>query len=474
MSDLPKGWLYTSLMDIVNLHDNQRIPLNQKQRLERKGSYPYYGANGQVDSINDFIFDGNYILLAEDGGYFDDPSRGVAYEVCGKFWVNNHAHILSPCNQISTRFLTYFLNIINWMEYVGGSTRLKLTQEGMKRVIIPLPPLAEQKRIVTKLDNLFAHTRRARQELDHIPKLIERYKQAILSAAFRGDLTADWRKENPNIETAAELLIRIYKEKLQKYEEKSKKSKKIVLSNDKDYVIESWKYTTLETIAEEIVDCPHSTPKWVKDGFICVRTTQFERFKLKMDNLRYVSQETFQERILRLKPQAGDILYSREGGILGIACQIPPNVELCLGQRMMLIRCNDNWLSGEYLTMLLNSEIILSKVKDLITGTASPHLNVGDVKSFEIPLPPVLEQQEIIKRVNNYFQAIDRLEQEYQKAMKFLDRLEQSTLAKAFRGKIVPQDPNDEPASILLERIQKERENQPKPKKRQLSLFKEK
>ena len=347
------------------------------------------------------------------------------------------------------------------------------TEAGLKAPF-RLAPLAEQKRIVTKLDNLFAHTRRARQELDHIPKLIERYKQAILSAAFRSDLTADWRKENPNIETAAELLIRIYKEKLQKYEEKSKKSKKIVLSNDKDYVIESWKYTTLETIAEEIVDCPHSTPKWVKDGFICVRTTQFERFKLKMDNLRYVSQETFQERILRLKPQAGDILYSREGGILGIACQIPPNVELCLGQRMMLIRCNDNWLSGEYLTMLLNSEIILSKVKDLITGTASPHLNVGDVKSFEIPLPPVLEQQEIIKRVKNYFQAIDRLEQEYQKAMKFLDRLEQSTLAKAFRGEIVPQDPNDEPASILLERIQKERENQPKPKKRQLSLFKEK
>jgi type I restriction enzyme S subunit len=354
----------------------------------------------------------------------------------------------------------------------SGTTRQRVSGKNLKTLSVAIPPLAEQKRIVTKLDSLFAHTRRARQELDHIPKLIERYKQAILSAACTGRLTVDWREENPNIETAAELLIRIHKEKLQKYEEKSKKSKKIVLSNDKDYVIESWKYTTLENIAEEIVDCPHSTPKWVEDGFICVRTTQFERFKLKMDNLRYVSQETFQERILRLKPQAGDILYSREGGILGIACQIPPNVELCLGQRMMLIRCNDNWLSGEYLTMLLNSEIILSKVKDLITGTASPHLNVGDVKSFEIPLPPVLEQQEIIKRVKNYFQAIDRLEQEYQKAIQLCDRLEQSTLAKAFRGEIVPQDPNDEPASLLLERIQKEQENQKLPKKKQLSLLK--
>lgn len=99
---------------------------------------------------------------------------------------------------------------------------------------------------------------------------------------------------------------------------------------------------------------------------------------------------------------------------------------------------------------------------------------MSKVSSLPMPLCSVKEMNIIVEIIETLFKKIDRLEQEYQKAMKFLDRLEQSTLAKAFRGELVPQDPNDEPASILLERIQKERENQPKQKKRQLSLFKEK
>ena len=140
MSALPQDWEYAPLMDIVELHDSRRIPLNNRQRAERKGPYPYYGANGQVDSIDDYLFDGEYILLAEDGGYFDDPSRGVAYEASGRFWVNNHAHILSPKNGIPRRYLTYVLNSLDWMPFVGGSTRLKLTQEGMRKIRVPLAP----------------------------------------------------------------------------------------------------------------------------------------------------------------------------------------------------------------------------------------------------------------------------------------------------------------------------------------------
>src|SRR5271168_4855319 len=125
MSGLPQGWRGAPLMEIVDLHDNRRIPLNAKERATRQGPYPYYGANGQVDSIDDYIFDGEYVLLAEDGGYFDDRSRGVAYEASGKFWVNNHAHILSEKDGISRRYLTYALNTIDLLPFVGGSTRLK-------------------------------------------------------------------------------------------------------------------------------------------------------------------------------------------------------------------------------------------------------------------------------------------------------------------------------------------------------------
>src|SRR6201997_2946052 len=121
MTELPRGWVNAAVTQFASLHDNVRIPLNAKQREAMQGEYPFYGANGLVDHVNDFLFEGEYTLLAEDGGYFDDPKRGVAYEATGKFWVNNHAHILKPLGGISNRFLRHALNMIDWMPYVGGS-----------------------------------------------------------------------------------------------------------------------------------------------------------------------------------------------------------------------------------------------------------------------------------------------------------------------------------------------------------------
>ena len=189
-------WAMTPLLKCVNLHDGRRIPLNATERAKRKGDFPYYGANGLVDHVNDFVFDGDYVLLAEDGGNFDRPERGVAYEVSGKFWVNNHAHILKPRGEMSPRFLRYWLNAVDWMPYVGGTTRAKLTQAGMAQVSIPLPLPSEQRRIVAKLDSLTGRTARAREQLARIPKLIQIYREAILGAAFSGDLTKDWRQTN--------------------------------------------------------------------------------------------------------------------------------------------------------------------------------------------------------------------------------------------------------------------------------------
>ena len=92
--DLPPGWISITLADVTEIHDSRRIPLNQSERDKRPGPFPYYGANGQAGTIDDFLFEGDHILLAEDGGYFDNPYRSNAYAVTGKFWVNNHAHIL--------------------------------------------------------------------------------------------------------------------------------------------------------------------------------------------------------------------------------------------------------------------------------------------------------------------------------------------------------------------------------------------
>jgi type I restriction enzyme S subunit len=218
--------------------------------------------------------------------------------------------------------------------------------------------------------------------------------------------------------------------------------------------IRSWANAPLETVVEAIVDCPHSTPSWTEKGIICVRTSDIRPFKLILSDAKFVSSITYEERISRLKPKEGDILYSREGGILGVASQVPANLEVCLAQRLMLIRCINHLLRGDFLTAVLNSEVILSSARALTTGTASPHLNVHDVKSFDVPIPPIEEQEEIIRLVSLMLGVTNRMEEQCKSAKVTLDRVTQSILSRAFRGELVPQNPNDEPASVLLEKVQ--------------------
>ena len=155
--NLPQGWVVCRLEDVCQICDNQRQPINSTERQERKKRaqtlYPYYGATGQVDWIDDYMLDGTFILLGEDGAPFLDKFADKAYVVSGKIWVNNHAHILKPNCDIT--YLTYYLNRYDYSECVNGSTRLKLTQADMKNMTIVLPPLVEQHRIAGRIEKIF-------------------------------------------------------------------------------------------------------------------------------------------------------------------------------------------------------------------------------------------------------------------------------------------------------------------------------
>jgi type I restriction enzyme S subunit len=149
------------LKDVVEFLDSMRRPITESER--RSGPYPYYGANGQQGTIDDFIFDEPLVLLAEDGGYFDTPDRGIAYRISGKTWVNNHAHVLRPRPEMDLAFLCRVLENYDVTPWVTGTTRGKLTQAGASEIIVPLPPLPEQRRIAAILDKaaLLRHQRRA-------------------------------------------------------------------------------------------------------------------------------------------------------------------------------------------------------------------------------------------------------------------------------------------------------------------------
>ena len=143
-------WKYEPLSNAAEICDNLRKPVNSKERSARiegkKASelFPYYGATGQVGFIDDYITDGEYVLLGEDGAPFLNPFASKAYIISGKTWVNNHAHILR--SKTNNKFLCYYLNAFDYKGYVSGTTRYKLTQAEMKRIMVPVPPLEEQDR----------------------------------------------------------------------------------------------------------------------------------------------------------------------------------------------------------------------------------------------------------------------------------------------------------------------------------------
>jgi type I restriction enzyme, S subunit len=183
-------WQTVALADTVTCLDSQRIPVKDDDRRMRLGSVPYYGANGQVGWIDRPLFNEPLLLIAEDGGHFDEPNKGVAYTIHGPAWVNNHAHVLRPdARRVMLDFLGYYFRHFDFLPYITGTTRAKLTQRDLMRVEVPVPPLAEQERIVKLLD-----------EADELRKLRERadHRTAdLIPALFHemfGDPTANSRR----------------------------------------------------------------------------------------------------------------------------------------------------------------------------------------------------------------------------------------------------------------------------------------
>ena len=161
------------LGEVVEFLDSKRRPVTESDR--RAGPYPYYGANGIQGTIDEFIFDEPLVLLAEDGGHFGEPDRGIAYRISGKTWVNNHAHVLRPTSVIDLAYLCRVLENYDVTPFVTGTTRGKLTKAGASEIIIPLPPLAEQRRIAEVLDRaeaLRAKRRAALAQLDSLTQTL--------------------------------------------------------------------------------------------------------------------------------------------------------------------------------------------------------------------------------------------------------------------------------------------------------------
>ena len=185
---MSNNWIYKPLYETVELFDTFRKPINSKERASRiigKNKlelYPYYGATGKVGLIDNYLIEGEYVLLGEDGAPFLNPLAPKAYIISGKSWVNNHAHILR--SKYNNKFLRYYLNCFDYRGYVSGTTRLKLTQAQMKQIPVPVPSLDEQERIVARIEELFSQLDNGVETLRKTKEQLAVYRQAVLKEAF--------------------------------------------------------------------------------------------------------------------------------------------------------------------------------------------------------------------------------------------------------------------------------------------------
>ena len=419
-NNIPPTWSLVKLGDVCQILDNKRSPINSSERDVRiKGKpkdklFPYYGATGQVGLIDDYLLDGEYILLGEDGAPFLERNRPKAYIVNGKIWVNNHAHILFSKNN---KFLCYYLNYFDYKDYVTGTTRLKLNQSSMKLIPIIYPPLPEQKKIVGKIEELFSELDGGIAELKKVKEQIKLYRQSVLAAAFSGKLT--------QLDTGSERLNAI--------QEVSKAAEPAVEYRNGN-LPEGWRLVKLIEIAEvrrgKSKHRPRNDPKLYNGNYPFIQTGE-----IRGANGGTINSFTQSYNDIGL---AQSKLWPKGTLCISIAANIGESAFLgfdaCFPDSIVGIIPNKE-LSNKF----INYYFILEKEKisNLAPATAQKNINVNILQNLIIPLPSLIQQTLIVEEIEKRFSEADNLEKAVDEGLAKAESLRQSILKQAFEGRLV-------------------------------------
>jgi type I restriction enzyme S subunit len=286
-----------------------------------------------------------------------------------------------------------------------GSTHQTMYMPDIRRLAVPVPPIAEQQRVVDFLRLRLPLLDRLIEKKRRLIELLQEKRQALITQA----VTKGLDPSVPMKDSGVEWLGRIPAH---------------------------WEVSRLKHQMARVVDCPHSTPDYSSDGgFPAVRTSDLNWGCLNLDSALRVSEAVYVSRVERLAPAENDILYSREGERFGMAALVPPGIRLCLGQRMMLFRVTAKAVPA-YLMWVLNSQAVYQQVKQDTVGATSPRINIPTVANAYVPVPPRQEQEAIARRVAQLQSALDRSAHSIRGSMELLSDYRQALISAAVTGQI--------------------------------------
>jgi len=479
---LPRGWVWTTLSQISKELRAGGTPLSTVKEYYENGTIPFV-------KIEDMVNSGKYLLDAKIKITYEGLKHSSAwlvpcdsllysmYASYGEATINkvevatNQAIIayVPPKNLMTLDYVYYYLKSIKHTLKTRGTTQKNLNAQIVEKIPVPLAPLGEQVRIVARLEELFTRLDAGVEGLRKVKAQLKRYRQAVLKYAFEGKLTEEWRKtHNDQIEPATKLLKRIKQERKQKLGSKYKEPPPIDAS-ELPKLPENWAWTMLgealflsnerynPTISEDerFVGLEHiqsGTGKLL--GFGKSSETRSTKNRFKQGDLLYG----------KLRPYLNKVWVANFNGV----CSTD----------ILVFRKND-FISNEYMAACLLNQSFVEYTNQHMSGVQHPRVSYQVLSQYVIPLPPLLEQLKIAEEVQRSFSVADEVETAMEQNLKKAEFLRQSILKAAFEGKLVPQDPNDEPAEKLLERIKEERAkskgekviNKKKNKPKQLSAY---
>ena len=412
IGEIPEHWEVSKLKYLTYCLDGKRIPLSSEQRGEMQGDIPYWGANCIIDYVNDWLIDGEVVLLGEDGAPFFDKYKDVAFYSNGRIWPNNHVHVLRALQSINAKLLTYILNTVDYSNYIKGSTRDKLTQAEMKNIFIQLLPVREQKAIVNFLDQKTNKIDSLIADKEKLIELLQEKRQAIITETVTKGLNPNVKMKDSGIEWIGEI------------PEHWSITKMKYLLSPKKYSIKAGPFGS-QLKNDDMVsgDVKVYNQKTVLDN-------DFKSGDYYIENYKY-------EELRAFEVFSGDLLVTTRGTI-GKTAIVPKDAEKgILHPCLIKITLNPDKVLNEYINVVFNNtKIVTNQIMLESNATTIDVIYTDTLKNLVLPIPPLEEQKSIIDFVDAKIGEIDGLISSINNQIQKLKEYRQSLISEAVTGKI--------------------------------------